>query len=274
MVEELRRCRLLRPRPAMPMNTLAPPNLTPPPLRSPFRWRPARPRGPDHHRPRPARVTAIYLGLSVIWILLTDTALGWADLPAAAAARVQSAKGVGFVVLSAGLLHWLVRREVRAVARAQDLLRAVADGTPDAVFAKDRDGKYLLFNEAAARFVGKPVAEVLGRDDTALFDPAGAAAVMARDRRVAETEVGETEEEVLTAAGVTRVYLATKAPCRDAAGAVVGVIGISRDVTDRKRAEEALRASEARFRVFVEQATDAFFLHGDGGVIVDANRQA
>ena len=48
-------------------------------------------------------------------------------------------------------LSW---REFRQVARAGSLLRAVADGTTDAVFVKDRDGRYLLFNEAAARFVG------------------------------------------------------------------------------------------------------------------------
>jgi len=64
------------------------------------------------------------------------------------------------------------RKRVEAeVRRTTELLRAVADGTTDAVFVKDRAGNYLLFNEAAARFVGKPVAEVLGRDDTALFGP-------------------------------------------------------------------------------------------------------
>ena len=50
------------------------------------------------------------------------------------------------------------------------LLRAVAHETTDAVFVKDKGGKYLLMNEAAARFVGKSVAEVLGKDDTELFD--------------------------------------------------------------------------------------------------------
>src|SRR5207253_10943970 len=140
-----------------------------------------------------------------------------------------------------------VEGEVRTIA---DLLRAVADGTTDAVFVKDRDGKYLLFNEAAARFVGKPVAEVLGRDDTALFDPRSARAVMERDRRVMASGRAETAEEELTAAGVTRTYLASKAPYRDGAGNVVGLIGISRDITDRKRAEQALTL----FRTLIDRA--------------------
>src|SRR5262249_2709352 len=87
--------------------------------------------------------------------------------------------------------------------RTANLLRAVADGAPDAVFVKDRNGKYLLFNEAAARFVGKPVAEVLGNDDTALFDTLGAQRVMAADRRVMAAGQVETIEEVVTAAGTT-----------------------------------------------------------------------
>src|SRR5437016_5475921 len=68
--------------------------------------------------------------------------------------------------------------------RAGELLRAVADEVSDAIFVKDRNGKYLLFNKAASRLTGKSAAEVLGRDDTAIFDPDGARVVMERDRRV------------------------------------------------------------------------------------------
>ncbi|AMV25356.1 Blue-light-activated protein [Gemmata sp. SH-PL17] len=137
------------------------------------------------------------------------------------------------------------KRAEAEVRRSADLLRAVADGTTDAVFVKDRGGKYLLFNEAAARFVGKPVAEVLGKDDTALFDPASARVSMDNDRRVLESGQVDTGEETLTAAGVTRTYLATKGPYRDADGNVIGVIGISRDITDRKRTEQRLTAQHA-----------------------------
>jgi PAS domain S-box-containing protein len=166
------------------------------------------------------------------------------------------------------------RRTAEELQRTANLLRAVADGTTDAVFVKDRNGKYLLFNEAAARFVGKPVAEVLGKDDTALFDPDGARRVMDGDRRVMESGRAETIEEVVTAAGVTRAFQSTKAPYRDGAGNVIGLVGIARDVTDRKRAEQALRDSEQRFRTFVDHATDAFLLHDDRGTILDVNQQA
>lgn len=134
-----------------------------------------------------------------------------------------------------------LRRVEVEMQRTTDLLRAVAEWSPDAVFVKDHQGRYLLFNPAAARFVGRRVEDVLGQDDTALFDVESARTVMERDRHVMASGQTETEEEVLTAAGITRVFLATKAPYRDKRGNVIGVIGISRDISERKRAEETLR---------------------------------
>lgn len=138
-----------------------------------------------------------------------------------------------------------IKRGAAELQRTAELLSAVAEGTTDAVFVKDRAGKYLFFNEAAAKFVGRPIAEVVGKDDTALFDADSAARVMERDRHVMELGRVESAEEHLTAAGATRVYLATKAPYRDAQGNVIGLIGISRDITERRRAED-LRAGEGQ----------------------------
>jgi PAS domain S-box-containing protein len=156
----------------------------------------------------------------------------------------------GSVELGVLTVHDVTRwkRAESEVRRTAALLHAVADGTTDAVFVKDRVGKYLLFNEAAARFVGKAVSEVIGQDDTALFDADGARQVMARDRHVMESGRAETAEEVLAAAGTVRIYQATKAPYRDAKGNVVGLIGVSRDVTDQKRVEEELRKAQQRLQ--------------------------
>lgn len=128
------------------------------------------------------------------------------------------------------------------VQRTTDLLRAVAEGTPDAVFVKDLDGRYLLFNEGACKLVGRSVEEVLGQDDLFLFGPEGARVVRETDSQVIATNQVLIMEEVLTAAGVTRTYNATKAPYRDNQGNVIGLIGISRDVTDSKAAEKRLKA--------------------------------
>lgn len=70
-------------------------------------------------------------------------------------------------------LELQVAERLRAEAdlrRTTELLRAVADETTDAVFVKDRQGRYLLCNPATARFFGRPAEEVIGKDDAALFD--------------------------------------------------------------------------------------------------------
>lgn len=206
----------------------------------------------DSLRSAPLRIAGAYLGVGLLWIWLTDLPLLRSGAQTEPGFVVSAGKGTLFVGLSALLVYTLVRRSFRALVRANALLRAIADGTTDAVFVKDRDGKYLLCNAAGAQLVGKSVAEVLGRDDTALFDPESALVVMARDQQVMAGGRVETAEEELTAAGVTRTYLATKAPYRDETGEVAGLIGISRDITERKHTEAALRESEARLRLFIE----------------------
>jgi PAS domain S-box-containing protein len=140
-------------------------------------------------------------------------------------------------------LHRL-RRSEEALRESTALLRAVADATTDAVFVKDLRGRYLMMNPAGARLLGKSVEEVLGKDDRELFDPDSARGIMDADRRVIAGGQTLTYEEAATAAGVTRVYSVTKGPYRDARGNVLGLIGISRDVTEHLRAKE--REAELR----------------------------
>src|SRR5439155_23079240 len=121
--------------------------------------------------------------------------------------------------------------------REEGLLRAVAAGVDEAIFVKDLEGRYLMVNEAAARVIGRPVEQVIGKDDTAFFPREIADRLREIDRRVLES--GETiriEEEAVTAAG-RRTFLSSKSVYRNRNGEVVGVVGISQDVTERKRAE-------------------------------------
>lgn len=175
---------------------------------------------------------------------------------------------IGFASILAlfmtGVSYFLVRQnqqlllenEVQAIQserlRALKLLAAIADSSNDAIFAKDLQGRYILFNRAACAFVGKQLEEVLGNDDSVLFPPQEAAMLASIGKRVAQGNQIVTAVEVLATQLGPRTFLATKGPLRDEAGKVIGIYGISRDITDRERAEAALRASEKTYRLLFE----------------------
>jgi PAS domain S-box-containing protein len=122
------------------------------------------------------------------------------------------------------------------VGETRALLQSVFDATSDAIYVKDLEGRYLLFNRGVELVTGKSADEVMGRDDTFLFPAEEAAVVMEGDRAVIAGGVTETYEERLTAAdGELRVYSSTKGPVRDATDQVYGLFGIARDVTDSRR---------------------------------------
>jgi two-component system cell cycle sensor histidine kinase/response regulator CckA len=140
----------------------------------------------------------------------------------------------------------------RELQKNLGLLQGITEGTTDAVFVKDLQGRYLMMNAAGARFLGRSVDDVLGKDDVELFSPEIGRAMMQRDRAVVQSGETQTYEEPATAAGVTRTYLATKGPYRDPSGKVIGLLGICRDISDRKLAEEAMRRSQQRLSIHFE----------------------
>lgn len=149
----------------------------------------------------------------------------------------------------------------RALGRAETerrLLDAVVSGTPDAVFVKDRQGRYLLCNDGGARIVGKLPEEILGRDDTATFPPAVAAELMAREAAVMAAKRTEIcEEELTTLSGERLTFLTSKGPVLDREGEVIGIFGIARDISERKAAEAEIRRLNADLERRVEERTAA-----------------
>ncbi len=137
-----------------------------------------------------------------------------------------------------------LRRKERALAESHSLLQAVIEGTEDAVFVKDLEGRYQLINPAGARFLNVEPGEIIGRRDDELFPEQMASASMASDRRIIEAEESHTYEDTSPLAGEIRTFLSTKGPYRGADGKIIGIVGISRDISQRKRNEEALEAAK------------------------------
>ncbi|MBL0124406.1 MAG: PAS domain S-box protein [Betaproteobacteria bacterium] len=94
-----------------------------------------------------------------------------------------------------------------------------------------------MINAETARLIGKCAEKAIGHDDTDIMPPAQAAAIRANDRRVITEKQIITYEELVSTADGERIFLATKGPLHDDGGNVIGMFGISRDITERKRAE-------------------------------------
>jgi len=142
------------------------------------------------------------------------------------------------------------------LTQTRNLLEAVSEGVSDPIYVKDRQGRYLLFNSAAARIAGRPAAEVLGQDDRSLYPPDEARVVMEGDRVIMNTGATKTYEERLTGGdGTSRHFLSTKGPLRDGQGRVIGVWGVAHDITERKQAELTLIKLMAEMELRVRQRT-------------------
>lgn len=155
------------------------------------------------------------------------------------------------------------------------LLRTLIDHLPGHIYIKDRQGRYLLVNQPSVVFFGVAgEAELLGKTVFDLFPPEIAAPFAADDRSVLATGMPVLNREEPYAVGERRGWFATtNLPLRDADGKLTGLVGITLDITERKKSEEALRASEARHRGVTQCLNEGLLLTDLDDVIVEVNPQ-
>lgn len=235
------------------------------------------------------RVVLIYALFSSLWILFSDAAVGFMFNDRDLITLVSTLKGWLFVAVTALMLYVLVRglineavayAELEQAARREKertagLLEAIVDSSSDAIFAKDRDGRYLMISREVCRLVRKEAAQIIGRDDSFIFPAEQAEIVRQNDLAAMNGGRVTTYEETVTTVDGDRVFMATKGPLRDGDGQIIGVFGFSRDITERKLAEDALRRSEENFRLFFEKNSSVMLLINPvTGEIMDANGEA
>lgn len=127
--------------------------------------------------------------------------------------------------------------------RANALLHTFFESLPGAAFVKDREGRYLIGNPIFAKAVGHTEEFFIGKNDRdVLADEEQARTIMANDEAImASGEVRQIEESLLLPNGEMSYWLAVKAPFKDAQGHTQGLVGLSLDVTERRKAEQRMR---------------------------------
>ncbi len=137
------------------------------------------------------------------------------------------------------------KRTEEALQKSESFLQAISENTDDAIYLKDRSSRLLYVNPATLKLVARPAEQVVGHSDEEFYaDPAISAAIIQNDRLVMESGERQLFEEEIETPDGRRIMLSSKVPRRDRTGQVTGLIGISRDITERKKTEMALQERE------------------------------
>lgn len=158
------------------------------------------------------------------------------------------------------------RRETEAV------YKSLIESLPLNVFRKDLRGRFVDANQRFCDTLGKPLATIVGKSDSDFFPPEQVQKYRRDDTHVMETgEALEDIEAYIKPTGEKLHVQVLKAPVRDAKGRIVGVQGMFWDVTERIRADEAARRSDARFRRVVQASLIGVMVADLDGRVLDAN---
>ena len=145
------------------------------------------------------------------------------------------------------------RRIARALRQRESHLKAALDNIPDRVWLKSRDGRYLVVNDAWCRFFGLRPDEILGRTGAEVLPYEIAEKFNDAHSLIIGNNATRSEEQCLSRdEGEQGWFEVFRAPTHDERGSVTGTVGMARDITGRKVAEEALRESEDKYRGIFE----------------------
>jgi len=193
-------------------------------------------------------LTPIRSAQNLIGVFFNDTAISGAPLDP----NTQEILSV-FCSLLGNMIER--KRAERALAEERNLLRTVIDNVPDYIFVKDTESRMILGNVAISQLLNESPEQFVGKTNADLFTEELAAHYTADDQSVMHSglELRNREEMALDAKGNPLWLLTTKMPLRNQQGLVTGLVGISRDISELKRAQIALKQSNDDLEIRIQE---------------------
>jgi PAS domain S-box-containing protein len=161
-----------------------------------------------------------------------------------------------------------------------NLLNTLIEGsTLDAIYLKDKEGKYLIINAYAAKILGTPKEKILYHTDMDFLPPETAQTIMANDQKILANNRPHVFEETFTVQGEKHIFLSSKMPYYEGQPSPQGIIGISRDITERKKAQTLILENEQRFKELFDNMRSGVAIYkpvedGNNFMFLDVNKSA
>jgi PAS domain S-box-containing protein len=142
------------------------------------------------------------------------------------------------------LANELLQQDADELRQSHRLLQSIMEGVNEVIFVKDLQGRYVMINAPGAQMIGHSVAEVIGKTDFEIVPAETAKAATATDAQVLHTGETHTYEVAVPFPSGVRTFLATKSPHFGPSGEIIGLVGVSLDVTDRRQLEQQIQQAQ------------------------------
>jgi two-component system cell cycle sensor histidine kinase/response regulator CckA len=143
------------------------------------------------------------------------------------------------------------KRIEEALRTSNQFLDSVLQNSPSSIFVRDLEGRYLLVNRQYQYVIDRTTEQAIGRQPEELHSPQAAAQIAQYDAQILETGMPVTVEESVLVDDEPHTFIATTVPLYDVAGQVYAFCTLATDITEHKRAQEALRQSQAQLRAML-----------------------
>jgi len=157
------------------------------------------------------------------------------------------------VFVTTGLIYWFIQSR----NRSRNLLYYLLKATNDPIFFKDKNGRYILVNQATANLIGKSSSEIIGQTDSQLLETKQASLFPDLPQNVIQSGESYQLEQTLVNNDIPITYWVTQFPRFNQRGNIIGVIGVAQNITQQKQLQEQLNASHQQIETIDTITTDA-----------------